>query len=104
MYRLVLFIFSAFLFSINPLFAQKSGKKDDGQALSDSRASSGTSIFEAKESRPSKKSTRFKRSKHTKSYQKQAYKRNKSKFSHKKGSSDCDCPGSKKANRKKRRA
>jgi hypothetical protein len=104
MYRIILFVLSVFLFSLNPLFAQKSSKKDDSQVLSDSRASSGTSIFEAREGRSSKKNTRVQRSKNTKTYQKQAYKRNKSKSSRKKGNSDCDCPGSKKAQRKKRRA
>lgn len=104
MYKLIVFIFSAFLFSIHPLFAQKNAKKDDSQAYSDSRTSSSNSIFEVKEGKSTKKSSQFKRNKRTKSLKKTAYKRNKIKSSRKKGSSDCDCPGSKKAQRKKRRA
>jgi len=104
MYRVIVLIFSAFLFSASPLLAQKSNKQADGQAYSDSRASSGTSIFEVNEGRSTKKSASVKRNKTTKSLKKQAYKRKKLKSSGKKGRSDCDCPGSKKTRKKKRRA
>jgi hypothetical protein len=90
--------------SANPLFAQKSSNKEDGQAYSDSRTATGTSIFDAKVSKTATKNSRLKRSKKSSTLKKQPYKRSKIKSSRKKGRSDCDCPGSNKAKRKKKRA
>jgi hypothetical protein len=86
---LVFIIVTAFLFSADLSLAQSS------QAYSGSSASA----FASKEGKSTKKS-RLKRSKKT---YKAASGRNKAGLFAKKKKSDCDCPGSPKAKRKKRR-
>jgi hypothetical protein len=73
-----------------PLFAQTGG-----QASTSSRSASGSSIFAPNEGKAAKKRSKVKRSK--KGYS------SKSGLFSKKKKSDCDCPGSPKAQRKKRR-
>jgi hypothetical protein len=88
--RIVLFVGISLWMLGTPLFAQTGG-----QASSNSRSSGTTSIFGAKEERSSKKRSHIKRSK-------KGFSSRSGLFSKKK-KSDCDCPGSPKAQRKKRR-
>ncbi len=89
MKRLLLIISASILFIASPVLAQSS------QAYS----GNSSSIFAPKEGKSVKKNSRKKRNK--KAYKNTSSKR-KGLFAKKKGS-DCDCPGSPKAKRKRRR-
>lgn len=88
--RLVLFITILLWMLGTPLFAQTGS-----QASTSSRSAGSGSIFSAKEGKAVKKRNKVKRSK-------KGYNTKSGLFS-KKSKSDCDCPGSPKAQRKKRR-
>ena len=82
-------IVAGVIFLSTPIFAQSS----------QARSSSNTSVFTSKEGNSVKKSSRIKRN--GKNFKNSSTKR-KGLFAKKKGS-DCDCPGSPKAKRKRRR-
>jgi hypothetical protein len=88
--RVVLFVGICLWLLGTPLFAQTGG-----QASTSSRSSGSTSIFTPKEGKSSNKHNKVKRSR--KGYS------SKSGLFSKKSKSDCDCPGSPKAQRKKKR-
>jgi hypothetical protein len=88
--RVLLFVGFCLWMLGTPLFAQTGG-----QASATSRSSGGTSIFAPKNGKADKKRNKVKRSR--KGYS------SKSGLFSKKSKSDCDCPGSPKAQRKKRR-
>ena len=86
--RITLLVYICICVIIGPALAQK-----NAQAYSGSRSSSNTSIFTSKEDKSPKKRNKIKRSK-------KGYSAKAGIFGKKK---DCDCPGSPKAQRKKRR-
>ena len=88
--RIVLFLGISFWMLGTPLFAQIGG-----QASTSSRSAGSSSIFLSKEGKSNKKRSKIKPSK-------KGYSSKYGLFSKKK-KSDCDCPGSPKAQRKKRR-
>jgi hypothetical protein len=88
--RVVLFIGICLWLLGTPLFAQTGG-----QASTSSRSSGSASVFSSKEGKSSKKRSKVKSSR--KGYS------SKSGLFSKKSKSDCDCPGSPKAQRKKKR-
>jgi hypothetical protein len=88
--RIILFVGISLWMLSTPLFAQTGG-----QASTSSRSSGSSSVFTSKEGKAAKKRNKVKRTK--KGYN------SKSGLFSKKSKSDCDCPGSPKAQRKKRR-
>jgi len=88
--RIILFLGISLWMLSTPLFAQTGG-----QASTSSRSAGSTSIFSSTDGKAAKKRAKVKRSK--KGYS------NKSGLFSKKKKSDCDCPGSPKAQRKKKR-
>ena len=89
MKQLIFIVLSGIIFLATPAFAQ----------TSQARSSSNTSIFASKENSSVKKSSRSNRN--NKAFKNSSTKR-KGLFVKKKGK-DCDCPGSPKAKRKRRR-
>jgi hypothetical protein len=98
----ILLLFAGWLLVAAPAFSQKSDKKETASARSDSRSYTNASAYEG----GSGKSVQKNRRSSTQSageLKKQAYKRNKQAY-RKKSKGDCDCPGSKKGQRIRRRA